>query len=94
MTIEEQIQASVEKSIEKLLPQQFDMMIGKIKEMMSLQTYTVKRAAEITGIGYRTILNAVNSGELKSFPVGAFNHVTHSDLFSWIENRKLKNKLQ
>lgn len=60
--------------------------------------HTAKDLARITGISYRTILAAINSGELESFrPSGNGRgtiYVAASAWDKWLQGKKTKTKVK
>ena len=92
--MEEDIKETVERYLENTVPKYLNKLVLAVEERLNLQSYSVKKATEITGLGYTKLHNAVTRGEIPSIHDGRTYKVKHTDLFYYMEKEKDKNRLK
>lgn len=50
-------------------------------------------ASKITGIGEKTLHNAIQAGELKAAKIGRYWRLRESDLSQWLEGKFVQSEL-
>ena len=92
--MEEEIRKTVEKYLERTVPKYLEKIIHVVEERLNLQSYSVREATKVTGLGYTKLYNAVMQGKILSIYDGRTYKVKHTDLFYYMENEKDKNRLK
>ncbi|MCH9736502.1 MAG: helix-turn-helix domain-containing protein [Actinomycetia bacterium] len=52
--------------------------------------YPVAQAAQLAGLGTRTLQRATASGELPAYKVGTRTRIMHGDLIAWLTARPVR----
>ncbi|MBN2728943.1 MAG: hypothetical protein JXR53_06935 [Bacteroidales bacterium] len=64
--MEELIKEAVEKYMEQTIPRYLEKIIHVVEERLNLQTYSIREATKVTGIGYTKLYNAAMQGIIPS----------------------------